>query len=118
MKRSAVAAILDAILQERYLATLANLAMRSTATPELRERLMKHVEQGLAGDDDADDYWREWKYRLRVGFDQPQALAGELQAWMRDDPLQHLAAGAGLPAGRARLARGGREAVRGSGAGR
>ncbi len=48
---------------------------------------MKYVDQAAAGDEDSADYWREWKYRLLIGFDQPQALAAELQVWMRDDPL-------------------------------
>ena len=78
---------LDAILLNRHLMTLGNLAARRGATPALRPKLLDYVNASIKLHGDAVG-WRLLKYQLLVALDQPDDLARALEAWLgRDDAL-------------------------------
>ncbi len=82
------AAMLDAILRERYLATLANLAMRSTADAGAERPAAASTSTRA---------WPATTTRPNTGASgsiacwsasiSPRPWPTELQTWMRDDPL-------------------------------
>jgi Flp pilus assembly protein TadD len=84
---------LERVLQQRYLVTLANLALRKGAEPALVERLLKYLDLGIsAGEPGASatgssNYWRLSKYRLLIALDRTKELEQALTQWTRqDDP--------------------------------
>ncbi|MHC4180928.1 MAG: tetratricopeptide repeat protein, partial [Planctomycetota bacterium] len=78
---------LDAILRSRHLVTLANLAARRGAKPELIKRLLGYVDQAIAQQDPKDTGWKHFKYQLLVALDRPKELEKDLEQWTRvDDP--------------------------------
>jgi predicted Zn-dependent protease len=79
-------ALLDGILRERFLTTLASLATRKDAEPALVERLLKYVDRGVSADAE-DGRWKVMKYRLLVALDRPKELEQALRQWVAaDDP--------------------------------
>jgi len=83
---------LEEILRSRHLVTLANLAARKGAKPELISRLLSYVDQAIAQQDPKDPQagtpgWKYFKYQLLVALDRPKELAEDLKQWVRvDDP--------------------------------
>ena len=78
---------LDAILHSRHLVTLANLAARKDAEPELINRLLGYVDQAIAQQDPKDTGWKYTKYQLLVALDRAKQLRADLVQWTRaDDP--------------------------------
>ncbi len=75
-------AILEVSLQNRYLVTLMNLAVRKAAKPELIDRLMKYIDEGIAADTD-NPRWKMLKYQLLVALDRPKELEQALQSWIK-----------------------------------
>jgi Flp pilus assembly protein TadD len=73
-----------ALLRGRVLTTLANLAVRNEARPELAERLLKYLDQAAAAEPDHDG-WKQFKYRLLVALDRPKDLEKALRAWIATD---------------------------------
>lgn len=78
---TAVEVRLDALLRDRFLVTLANLAARKSADPALVERVLKYVDQQLK-DYPEEPRWRTEKYRLLVALDRVKDLETELGAWI------------------------------------
>ncbi len=76
-----VLADLHAVLHDRMLLTLANLACRRSAPPELAERLLKHIGQAIAQDED-DPQWKLRMFELLVALDRPQELQRALEGWI------------------------------------
>jgi tetratricopeptide (TPR) repeat protein len=78
--------LLDDLLHQRFLTTLANLAARKGADPALVERLLKYVDRGVAADAE-DGRWKQTKYQLLVALDRPKDLEQALRPWAQgDDP--------------------------------
>jgi Flp pilus assembly protein TadD len=74
----------ELILRNRHLATLAYLATRKNAKPEIAERLVKYYEAGIGREDEA-AYWKVKQFRLLVALDRPQALEGALRTWSKPE---------------------------------
>ena len=78
---------LDAILHNRHFVTLANLAARKDAKPELINRLLGYVDQAITQQDPKDTGWKYAKYQLLVALDRAKQLREDLVQWTRaDDP--------------------------------
>jgi predicted Zn-dependent protease len=75
---------LDALLRQRSIATLMNLAARKGADPALAARLLKHFDECLRAEADA-AHWKLMKYRLLVALDRPKDLEQTLTAWTREE---------------------------------
>ncbi|MCA9240153.1 MAG: hypothetical protein KDA37_08140, partial [Planctomycetales bacterium] len=89
-KRTSVRAQLDNILYTRHLLTLANLATRTGARPELAIRLLAIVDKTIANTPVTEVNWRYFKYQLLVALDRPEQLADVLRQWLREDDPLHL----------------------------
>jgi len=74
----------DRIRQGRCFVMLTNLAVRKSAKPELAQRLLGYINDGLEADP-KNDGWRLTKYRLLVALDRPKELEKDLRAWVRED---------------------------------
>ncbi len=78
--------LLEAVLRERALVMLANLACRKDAAPALIDQLITYIDRGIALDQD-DPQWKLMKYELLVGLDRPKDLEQALAGWTRgEDP--------------------------------
>jgi tetratricopeptide (TPR) repeat protein len=75
---------LEDVLRERYLVTLANLAVRKGASAELIDRLLKYIDQGIAIDKD-DNTWKLLRYQVLIGLDRPKDLEQALRNWIQAD---------------------------------
>ncbi len=76
---------LDVVLRYRYLMTLANLAARRSAQPELVERLLQYADQAVRrGSDDA-TAWQAYQYQLLLAVDQTKQLMTRLNEWIVSD---------------------------------
>ncbi len=80
---------LEEILRDRYLVTLAHLAARKDAEPELVTRLLKYLDQGIATQTEG-NHWKLLKYRLLIALDRPKELEKVLQQWMQADDADNL----------------------------
>ena len=78
-------ALLDQVLQMRFLTMLANLAARKNAPAQTPERLLKYVDAGIATADKDDVSWQTVKYQLLVALDRPQELERVLREWSAAD---------------------------------
>jgi predicted Zn-dependent protease len=76
-----VKAVLDDVFRERHVALVAYLATRPQADAALVERLLKYVDQGIAGEKEGDT-WKLFKYRLLIALDRPKELEQALTQWM------------------------------------
>jgi len=79
---SALGDALQEALLTRYMMTLSNLAARREAKPELIERLLSYVEQGIALGDETSPAWKQHKYRLLIALDRSDELATALRQWI------------------------------------
>jgi predicted Zn-dependent protease len=87
---AATAAYLDAVLRQRMLVTLTNLAARKDARPELIAKLLDYVDKALAAAGAENVSWKSFKYQLLIALDRPKDLEAGLRDWLRaDDPLAH-----------------------------
>ena len=73
--------VCEAVLHNRCLTMLCNLAARKTAEPALIERLLKYLEAGVALDDD-DPCWKLLVYEMLIALDRPQDLQKALESWI------------------------------------
>ena len=80
----AMQATLDAVLRQRFLVTLTNLAARKGAEPALVERLLKYFDQEINAHAD-DGRWKAEKYRLLIALDRPKELEHSLRQWTGQD---------------------------------
>ncbi len=71
----------NAVLRERALLTLMNLAARKSADPALIERLMNYLDAGIELKKQS-DAWRLAKYQLLIALDRPKQLEQELRRWI------------------------------------
>ena len=76
--------LLDAVLWQRHLLTLANLASRRGARPSDVDRLLVYADRGIAtaADDVQAFVWKQFKYRLLVALDRPKELETALRGWI------------------------------------
>jgi len=72
---------LDAILRNRCLVTLANLAARKTATPAAVDRVLKYLDRAIAQQPDQIG-WKLFKVQLLVALDRPKDLEQALRTWI------------------------------------
>ena len=72
---------LDAILRNRCLVTLANLAARKTAPPTAVDRVLKYLDRAIAQEPDQIG-WKLFKMQLLVALDRPKDLEQALRAWI------------------------------------
>ncbi|MBN2473222.1 MAG: hypothetical protein JXB62_01340 [Pirellulales bacterium] len=75
---------LEEVLRDRLLLTLANLAARRNADPELITRLLKYADDGIAADA-KDLRWKLLKYQLLIALDRPKDLQQDLRRWLTPD---------------------------------
>ena len=75
-------AVLEKILQHRYLVTLMNLSARKNAKPDIAERLLKYIDEAAAANADSMN-WKVLKYQLLVVFDRPKELEKALLSWIK-----------------------------------
>ena len=75
---------LDAVLLQRYLATLMNLAARKGADAALVDRLAKYFDEGIHADGDG-AHWKLAKYRLLIVLDRMLEIEQALRQWSRQD---------------------------------
>jgi tetratricopeptide (TPR) repeat protein/outer membrane lipoprotein-sorting protein len=75
-------AMLDESLQRRFLITLMNLAARKGAKPEMIDRLLKYLDEGVATDAD-NPRWKMFKYQILAALDRPKELERALQSWIK-----------------------------------
>ncbi|MSR57905.1 MAG: hypothetical protein EXS05_09545 [Planctomycetaceae bacterium] len=87
---------LERMLQQRWLSIVAYIATRKNADPAQADRTLKYIDQQIAdpagndkvADENLDDLWKLWKYRLLIALDRPDDLQTALKAWIQgDDPL-------------------------------
>ena len=78
-----VVQVMNDLLRERYLVTLAHLAARKGADAASIERLVKYVDRQMKDHPD-DGQWRGEKYRLLIVLDRPADLEKELRQWVAD----------------------------------
>lgn len=104
---------IHAIVKQRALTTLMNLAVRRTSRPEDVARILKYIDAGIelgraaarkpdatrpgnvdtpqdadaeqAVQRDTSAVWRNTKFRMLVALDRPGELDRELRQWIRDD---------------------------------
>jgi Flp pilus assembly protein TadD len=76
-----VAAALDALLRDRYLTTLQNLAARKGADPDATGRLFAFIDRQMKDHPD-DAQWRVEHFRLLVARDKLKDLEGTLRQWV------------------------------------
>ncbi len=76
---------LKTILLRRYLATLANLAARRDAKPELIQRLLQYVDKAIVQLPEDAARWQQYKYQLLIALDQPDKLIKLLGEWIKED---------------------------------
>lgn len=74
---------LQQILRTRYLATLSNLAVRRSASPDDAARLLKYLDRWIKETDEFD--WKLMKYQLLLALDRPEDLEKSLRAWIRPE---------------------------------
>ncbi len=72
---------LGQVLRGRYLMTLANVAARRGAKPELAKRLLDYAAAGIAAEPDNAD-WKLFEYELLVAMDRPGPLEKTLRGWI------------------------------------
>ncbi len=78
--------LFEEIRRGRCLMMLANLAARRNAKPQLAERLLAYIDQGIQSAPKAPG-WKLLKYRMLIALDRPKDLEKNLRAWIRtDDP--------------------------------
>jgi len=75
---------LEEMLRHRHLVTLANLAVRKDADPQLAERLLEYLDRGIEADA-RDVRWKLLKYQLLIALDRPDTLVESLEAWIRPE---------------------------------
>jgi predicted Zn-dependent protease len=77
---------LDALLRNRYLLTLMDLAARKTASPELVRRTITYLDQNIARELAAgseNQQWKLLKFEFLVARDQPKDLEKTLEDWVK-----------------------------------
>ena len=77
--------VVRAALRQRALITYANLAVRKSAKPEMRQWLMAYVDAGIEDGGRNAAMWKHMKYNLLVAVDDPQQLEQVVRKWIRTD---------------------------------
>ena len=81
-----VRAEMDALMRNRCLITLMNLAARKTASPELVRRTLEYLDQNIARELAAkseNQQWKLLKLELLVALDKPKDLQKALEDWIK-----------------------------------
>ena len=76
-----------ALLQQRALATVMNLAARKNADPRSVERVLKYFDAGIAYGEDSQIFWRSKKFAMLVALDRADDLDKQLREWIRTDDV-------------------------------
>ncbi|MDZ7618600.1 MAG: hypothetical protein U1E05_16470, partial [Patescibacteria group bacterium] len=79
---------LDQMFKGRCLLTLAHLAARRNARPELIDRVLGFIDAGMAAEPEAEpepEAWRQLKYQMLVALDRPKQLEAALHSWIRPE---------------------------------
>lgn len=77
--------VFDALLRQRAIVTVMNLAARRDAKPAAIEHLIKYIDAGISLGGDSARPWRFAKFQLLIALDRPDDLERELRAWIRAD---------------------------------
>ncbi len=83
---AAVRAELDAVMRNRCLLTLMNLASRKSASPELVRRMLDFIEENIQRELAAQSENQQWKlleFQFLVALDKPKELEKALSAWIK-----------------------------------
>ena len=75
----------DALLTQRALTTVMNLAARRDAKPAAIDRVLKYIDAGIAQAGDNAAVWRVTKFQFLVALDRPDDLDRQLREWIRSD---------------------------------
>lgn len=78
--------IIQAALRQRALMTYSNLAVRKSATPEMRQWLTGYIDAGIKdGDEDSAAPWKQMKYSLLIALNQPREVEKVVREWIQTD---------------------------------
>lgn len=77
--------VVRAALRQRALIMFANLAVRKSAKPELRQRLMAYVDAGIESGEESAAIWKHMKYSLLIALDEPRQLEQVVRKWIQTD---------------------------------